>query len=281
MPAMGKMSCPIPCLPGECGHLTKNMPRWVIILALMAPAAAPLQQDVHSIIQQSVAATERDWKAAPDYDYTQRVRTDGGTRTSEVMMIEGSPYERLTQVNDKPLTPQQQAKEQQKLDQAIALRRSESPQERSRRIARYMKEREQDQLFMKELTRAFDFKLEGEQKLGGRDVYVLRATPRAGYQPPNMQAQALKGMEGTLWIDKATLQWVKVEAQVVHPVTIAGFLARVEPGTRFELEQMPINDSIWLPQHFAMKSRARIMFLVPHTAQDEETYWGYHRSGDR
>jgi hypothetical protein len=43
-------------------------------------------------------------------------------------------------------------------------------------------------------------------------------------------------MEGTLWIDKKTFQWVKVEATVIRPVSIAGFLAQVQTGRRFELE---------------------------------------------
>lgn len=258
------------------------MTRWMVVLALAMQAAPAPQKDVHSIIQQSVEAMDRDWKAAPDYDFSQRVRGDHGTRTSDVMMILGSPYERLIAVNNKPLTAEQQARELQKLDQTIAQRRNESPEEKHRRIASYLKERKRDHSFIQELTRAFDFKLEGEQRLAGRHVYVLRATPRPGYRPPNLETQALKGMQGRLWIDKETYQWVKVEAEVIHPVNIEGFLAQVEPGTRFELEQMPVDDGVWLPQHFAMKSRSKIVFLFPHKTQDEETYWNYRKSsGDQ
>jgi hypothetical protein len=66
--------------------------------------------------------------------------------------------------------------------------------------------------------------------MGPYNVYVLRATPRKGYQPPNMQSQALLGMEGQLWIDKKTFQWVKVTARVIRPVSIEGILAQVEPA---------------------------------------------------
>ena len=57
------------------------------------------------------------------------------------------------------------------------------------------------------------------------------------YEPPNNEAKVLTGMEGMLWIDKTTFQWVKVEATVIQPVSIAGFLAQVQPGTCFELEK--------------------------------------------
>lgn len=46
-----------------------------------------------------------------------------------------------------------------------------------------------------------------------------------------------------------------VEATVIHPVSIEGFLAQVEPGTQFKLEKMPVADGIWLPKHFVSHVR--------------------------
>ncbi len=126
-----------------------------------------------------------------------------------------------------------------------------------------------------QLTKAFDFKLEGEQALHGHQVYVLEARPRSGYEPPSMEAKALTGMQGKLWIDKQSYQWVKVEAKVVKPVEIEGFLAQVEPGTRFELENTPVANGIWLPSHYVMRSKARILWVYTRRGQDHETYYGY------
>src|SRR5215471_15537328 len=82
---------------------------------------------------------------------------------------------------------------------------------------------------VEKMKNAFDFKLLGQQKKGSRDTYVLEAMPRPGYQPVNTETEVLTGMQGKLWIDKKSFEWVRVEAQVVRPVTIEGFLARVEP----------------------------------------------------
>jgi hypothetical protein len=71
---------------------------------------------------------------------------------------------------------------------------------------------------------------------------------------------------------------VKLEATVIHPVTIEGFLTRVEPGTLFELEKSPVDKDIWLVKHFDMRSRSGIVFLVPQKSQDDETYWGYRNA---
>ena len=241
-------------------------------------SGASAQYDVPTIIQRSVQANNADWNAAPAYDYFERDQETRQTKTYEDIMILGSPYERLIAVNGKPLTPDGQADEQRKLDAVMFQRRHESPQKRERRVAKYEKDRKRDHLLMNELVKAFDFRLLGQQKLGPHEVYVLEATPRAGYKAPNMEAQVLTGMQGKLWIDKNTFQWVKVEAQVIHAVSIEGFLARVEPGTSFELEKMPVAHDIWLPKHFVMKSRAKILFFFRSNTQEDDTYFDYHQA---
>jgi len=248
-----------------------------LVLALCTISTFAAGADVTTIIQRSVVANQENWKASPEYSYLERDRDQEDTKTYRVLMLLGSPYNQLVAVNDQPLSLEDQERERQKLEKVTKQRQNESPQQREDRIRKYQKNRQRDHLMMEQLVDAFDFKLLGEQELDGFDVYVLSAKPRPGYQPLNTATKALTGMQGKLWIDKETFQWVKVEAEVVHPVSIEGFLARVEPGTRFELEQMPVADGVWLPKHFAMRSRARILFLISQKRQADETYSDYQR----
>ena len=232
--------------------------------------------DAKTIIQRSVQANERDWNAFPKYEFDETDYSPGGhTRTYHVTMILGSPYERLIRVDGEPLSHAGNAAENRKMEQATEARRSETAEERAKRVSSYERDRARDHLLMNQLTIAFNFKLIGEQKLGPYNVYVLKAKVRPGYNPPNREAEVLTGMGGELWIDEKTFQWVKVEAHVIQPVTIEGFLARVEPGTRFELEKTPVGDGIWLRQHFAMRSKAKILFFFSHNGQEEESYSNY------
>lgn len=232
------------------------------------------------MIKNSVARNQADWNAAPDFFHRERDREGNGTKTYEVTMLEGSPYRRLVAINDQPLSPDQTAREQHKLEQVTAQRRAESPDQRQKRIANYEKDRKRDHLMMEQLTKAFDFKLIGERVVNGHDSYVLRATPRKGYKPPNMETQVLPAMRGELWIDKKTFQWVKVTAQVIRPASIEGFLAQVQPGTRFELEKMPVDKDIWLAKHFAMRSSAKILYLFNRSDQEDDTFFDYRKIPD-
>jgi len=249
------------------------------LFAIVAVAWCYPRPDADDILRRSLEPGERDWQAAPEYDYFQRDQTPGGSKTYHVLMIEGSPYQELVAVNGERLSAQDQASQQLKLEQVISQRRAESPGAHARRIAAYQRDRKRDHLMLQQLTRAFKFKFIGERRVRGYSVYLLQATPLPGYQPPNYQTEVLTGMQGRLWIDKQTYQWVKVEAMVVHPVSIAGFLARVEPGTRFELDKMPVADGIWLPSHFAMRSFSKIFFLFHHHSQENETYFNYQKAG--
>lgn len=232
--------------------------------------------NVDTIIEKSVVATNADFKAAVNYNWTEIDRTASGSKKSRVTMIEGTPYYRLLAVNGKPLSAQQEAEEQKKQEQVAAARRAESPEDRQKRIAKFERERTRDNSMMDQLTKAFDFTLMGTHRVRTFPVYVLRAKPKPGYNPPNMDTQVLRGMEGELWIDEKTFEWVKVTAQVIHPVSIEGFLAQVEPGTRFELDRGPVgNGTSWQATHFAMRSRAKVLFLIERASQEDDTFSDY------
>jgi hypothetical protein len=256
--------------------------RLVLLLILFfAPAfdfAQMTPAQTQEIIRRSAQATHADWQRAPNFDFCE-VDTKSGTRTSAVLMIAGSPFYRLVQINGQDLSPDQDAAEQQRLTSAIQERQHETPDARAKRVAKYQKERQQDQQLLEQLTEAMDFTFAGHEVLDSHQVNVFDATPRHGYVPKNMQTDVLTGMKGRLWIDESSFRWVKVQANVVKPVSIAGFLARVEPGTKFELQERPVNAEIWLPHLFTMQARAKILFLLNKSSSDDERYFNYQPNG--
>jgi hypothetical protein len=82
-------------------------------------------------------------------------------------------------------------------------------------------------------------------------------------------------MKGKLWIDKATYQWVRVQAEVVKPVSFYGFLAKVGPGTEFYLEQEPVANGIWLPKVFDVRVRATALGFVSENSAENDSYRDY------
>jgi hypothetical protein len=85
-------------------------------------------------------------------------------------------------------------------------------------------------------------------------------------------------MRGKMWVDEQAYQWVKVEAEVFRPVAFGLFIAKVEPGTEFTLEQKPVQENLWLPSHFSVSVKARILQYWSHNTTDDETYSHYTRA---
>jgi len=248
----------------------------VLLFTSTVFAASP---EVGDLVRRSVENNERSWKAAPAYTFTEAdVITKSGKTTRRkyrVLMIEGSQYNQLIAENGEPLGPARVATEQKKLGREIARRRSESASARSRRVAQYQRERRQDRAMMSEMVKAFNFKLAGREQMNGRDCWVLDATPRPGYRPSSYQTKALTGMRGRMWIDTREYQWVKVHAEVFRPVAFGLFIAHVQPGTEFTLEEAPIGNGLWMPRRLVTKVRATALLFWSENSVDDETYTDY------
>lgn len=258
----------------------------VLTSVCFAEAKAP---DPNEIIKKSVAVNDADWKQQPNYTHQERdvegkVGSNGKITSKEektyrVHMIEGSPYNEVIAVNGEPLDPEQKKQEQAKLKAEIKKRASESKSARASRIDKYKKERAEEHLLLHQMVEAFNFKLSGEEKVDGHECYVLDAIPNPDYQPPVTKARVLTGMKGRLWIAKDTYHWVRVHAKVVKPVEFGLFIAKVRPGTEFELDQSPVDGSIWLPSYFSQSVNARVLGFYGIRSREEEYYSDYERRG--
>jgi hypothetical protein len=250
------------------------------VLNRSAFTALASEPDPQEIIRRSVEANQANWKEAENYSYTERdaeIQRDSveTVKTYRVLMIEGSPYKRLIAVNDEPVPSMRQAEEVRNLQREIYKRQHETKEERDQRIDKYSKERDQDHALLKEMAGALDYTVVGTEDLNGHEVWALEATSKPSYKPKNREAKILTGMIGKLWVDKATYQWVRVEAQVVKPVSFLGFIAKVGPGTSFVLEQDLVSVNLWLPKHFSMKVKATILGFLHRNYGKDETYSNY------
>jgi hypothetical protein len=249
----------------------------LLAVAVSTLHAAPNPED---IIRKSVQVIQSDWAQTPKYSYLERdVETKRHSpamaKTYRVLMIDGSPYNLVTAINDEPLSADAKAAEKRRLEKEIEKRRKESERERQRRIAKYLKESNRDHKMLQEMVDAFVFHLAGQTQVEGHACWFLEASPRPGYEPNNHEGRVLKGMKGQLWIDQATNQWVKVHAEVVRPVSLYGFLAKVGPGTEFDLEQAPVADGLWLPKAFRVRVNASALGFVSENSNENETYRDY------
>jgi hypothetical protein len=139
-----------------------------------AAAAIKLEPDASGVVSQEQFrellryAQDREVeneKHLHDYTYIEReeehkLDSDGHvkkieSRTREVLEVYGEPVERLIAKDDKPLSPEETKKEEERITKITDKRKNESESDRRKRLEKEEKERQEERKFVLEIADAF------------------------------------------------------------------------------------------------------------------------------
>jgi hypothetical protein len=244
-------------------------------------------EDAREIILRSAILDQHDLEIRKDYTYLfqseQRNLDSSGkvtkteSRTQEVLILYGRPYERLIAKGGKPLPPDQDRKERENMDKEIARRAKESPKEKEKRASEESKSLQQVKEVLQEVADAFDFRIVGEEELEGFATWVIEAEPKPGYRPRSKLTRMLPNFRGKLWITKDGYRWVKVEAEVIRRISLGLVLARLNPGTTLAFEQQRVQGEIWMPRQVRLRVYAKLGFVKNYNLDVLATYSNYRK----
>jgi hypothetical protein len=199
-----------------------------------------------------------------------------GSTTYDVTLLDSSEYRRLIAIDDKPLFPKTAAKEERKLEKQIERMRNETPKHRRARLAKVEKGREEGERFLEEITRAFDFRLIGEEEIAGVATYVISADPKAGYEPLSRETKVLPKVRGTLWVSKEDHAWVKADMETLANIRWA-VVFKLSRGAKIRFEQRKINDEVWLTDNWYVRLRAKAALVFKFNGELTGRYSDYQR----
>ncbi len=247
--------------------------------------AAGTALDVEAIIRKSLERNTFNEARRKDYTYAESEQTQtfdkSGTvvkterQTFDVVNLYGRPYRRLVGKDGRALEGEEKRKADEEFEKEVRKRQEETPAQLQKREAEHDKERAEGRRFLQEIPKAYSFQISGEETLDGMPVWVIEAKPRPEFRSTVKRADLLKKVSGRLWIDKESLQWVRVEAEVVEPISFGGFLAKLDRGARLTFLQKRVNDEVWLPSKATARIEARL--LVKRYRLATETTWSGYR----
>lgn len=256
----------------------------LLVLTLLA---ADRLSDPVAIVQRLATSDQRNLEVARQYTFLRRSEErelDGAgstkkieSKTRDVTFLYGRPYARLVARNDKPLAAAERSKEDEKFNKEAEKRRRESAAERQDQAQRDRRDWEELRKLIGEIPKAYHLKLEGMEKIDGREVYRVSALPRGDYRrflPPYSLLTKLRGM---LWIDAEEYQVVKVETEVIETASFGLILARASPGTRLLFEQTRVNGEVWLPRRAELKLDGRLGFFKKVRAEASSTWSDFRK----
>ena len=199
--------------------------------------------------------------------------------TYDILEIYGEQVQRLIEKKDKPLSPKDTAKEDEKIQRIIDKRKNESEGGRRKREEHEAKDREDNRKFVTEVADAYNFKLIGTELVGGRDAWVIDGEPRPGYVPHIKEGKFLSKFHGRVWVDQADLQLAKMDVECLDTISWGLFLARFHKGSRLMLEQTRVNDEVWLPAHVTAKIDVRLGLVKNFDVDLEQNFRDYKKFG--
>jgi len=257
-------------------------------MVALALSSAAFSQEIHApdakeIIQRSVQRDMLNFERLKNYTYVEHdeersfdkraklVKTE--RRTYEVLILGGHDYEKLIERDDKPLSPKEAGKEQEKLDKEIEKRKRESEDDK----AKIEKERREQRKFLDEIPEEFNFQLLGVENVSGKPAWVITADPKPGYQAKDRGAKMIAKMRGKVWIDQSEYQWVKIEAEATGTLSFGFGMVRINPGATVHFEQARVNDEVWLPASASIRVDGRAALFVGIHSEIEMRFRDYRK----
>ena len=242
---------------------------------LLAFASLAYGQDPAEILRKSVQRDGDNYARRKDYTYQEmqetRVLDKNGaatrvsSETHDILILSGRPYERLTAKDGKPLSEKEERREQEKIDKESARRIKDTAKER----AELEKDRRDRREFAQQIPVAYNVQLLGEEPVSGHTAWKLSVDPKPGYKAPNKEAEVLKKVKGTVWVDQETYQLVKFDIDVIETFSWGFFVLRIPPGAKITYEQNRVNDEVWLPREIHVRADPKIALLKTfHIAMD-------------
>ena len=184
-----------------------------------------------------------------------------GNQVRDVIESKDGTVARLIMRDGKPLTPEQDKAERQRLADLLA-----SPSAYARHVRNSESEKKMADRLVPLMPDAGLFSYTAGQPQtglnGGRPEIVIDYKPNPSFVPPTTEAQALTGLEGRVWIDAKTQSLVRMEGTISHGVNFGwGMLAHIYPGGKLALNQTEAAEDRWIFTDFSMHLTVRALMV--------------------
>lgn len=193
----------------------------------------------------------------------------------DVFNCGGDEVRHLVKNDSKPLTPEEQKKEDDRFNKEFSEYQKHQAELASDPKKRE-KEDERDQTQISDFLRAESFTNPRRERFRGQDVIVFDFGPNPDYKPRKLAESIVQKLVGVVWIDEEARDVARLEARFNDTVKIGGgLLASLDKGTNLVLEQTKINGEVWLPSYAEVHAAARVVFV--HVKQNEIDHYSDYK----
>jgi outer membrane lipoprotein-sorting protein len=195
--------------------------------------------------------------------------------------LDGQEVSTLTKKDGKPLSDEEQKKENEKTQKEIGeIQKREKKKEAKEEKAKEQgkEEKDKDDPGIEVFLRSSQFVNPRRERFRGQDVLVFDFEPNPEFKPKTMAEKLIRDLAGVIWVDEKANDVARLEAYFVGDFHLAGgLLASVERGTSFVFEQAYLNNEVWLPTYFEAHIGARVLLVKGFKMNVAMRYSDYKR----
>jgi hypothetical protein len=195
--------------------------------------------------------------------------------------LQGHEVSTLVKKNGKPLSDEEQKKENERVQKRI----KEIQDEEAKREAKDQKKQEaekkkddDDDVEMEVFLRACQFVNPRRERFRGQDVLVFDFEGNPDFQPHKLAEKIVQKLAGVVWIDEKAHDVARLEAHFTSDARIAGgLLVNLQRGSGFVFEQEFVNGEVWLPTYEEAHIGVRLLLVKGFNVTEVTHYFDYKR----
>ncbi|HEX3121450.1 MAG TPA: hypothetical protein VHP80_20290 [Candidatus Acidoferrum sp.] len=230
-------------------------------------------------IKENYAGTRNEEET--EYDKTGKV-TKHETHEYTFFYLDGDEISTLIKKDGKPLSEEEQKKENEKTQKAI----EDIQKNKSKKDAKEEKQKEEgkekkdddDDVDIEVFLRTCQFVNPRRERFRGEDVLVFDFEPNPEFKPHKLVEKVAHELAGVIWVDEKAHDVARLEAYFVGDFRFAGGLvANLQKGTSFVFEQAYINNEVWLPTYEEAHVGVRVFMVKGLKVNAVTRYSDYKR----
>jgi len=231
--------------------------------ALGQKTAHPATEEQLALIARAAERERAELENPKPYRYQERLDWNWGSETRSVIETAEGRADRIVLFDGEPLSPEQQAKQQHRLEKLMSDRDAlknelkDQKSETQRRIR-----------IVKAFPRAFFFDYAGMEK----GLLRFNFRPDPDFSPKDRETQMYRGMEGSVWIEPAQERIVRIEGILVKDVNFGwGIVGHLNKGGIYEIAQTQLSPGKWRITKLNVDLKGKTFLINSFRFQRKET----------
>ena len=244
---------------------------------------APSDSEVRERAQQLIANQHKSDVALDEYERVERYvdRTSGADsrvtldKTYRVVPTGGGTMKLLIKDQDQPSDPAEYRRQLRTLRDILQMMANPDDPKAKAAYAKYQKRKQDRNAFVDVAGDAFLVKWIDREMYKGFVCDVFQLDPNPNFHPHSMFQDALAHVRGKIWVDHASNQLVRGEANVLSDIYFGGgILGKLARGSSVSLDQAEIEPGLWEPAHYEYNFSGRkfLFSFEQHQTVDASRY---------